>query len=386
MAEEWDLDGLDDLGDLDDLDDVEEKSQKNKKKKENKKEKSGFSKLIPVFIIIIVLLIIVYSFTSTDNNDNTKDPETETTESKQEDRAELPLINTEQVAWADEVCRLSSQDQWGSSLHNFDSYSDKQYPKTVRDDMADILGRNAYRLGVRSNDLKDLPQDIHDKLIDYQQNTTVADANKKVGNDIDPKIIAMSEQLSSAFDDYSRSLYDMKDDLDKVADYDANGLRSSVSQVAGSFEKVNKVFEDDVNNAFDIKYFDNLPTLEKASQSENCSNNFANLESLDDENKEKLVQQNKIRDFAISSRCESFLDNTKNSYSVNDDLMSNIEICNDVLSRTVVDKDDSLFSGGVDQKDAYRAQPKIESSLLTDSQDDQDDIEESTTSSISSGT
>ena len=250
------------------------------------------------------------------------------------------------------------------------TYDEKKSPKTIRDDISDILDRNAYRLGVRSVSLKELPEKVHSKMLEDQEDTIVSDAKKKVGEDIDPNIVDMSTQLSSSFEDYSQSLYDMKKDLDSIADYDENGLRSSIKRVTGSFEKVNNSFINDV-----IKYFDNLATLKKATESENCAGSFANLDELSQEDKDKLAEQEKIREYAIFDRCNSFVDNSKNSNVMNDDLKFNIEMCNDVLSRTVVDKSDPLFENG------------IESSLLTNTQDDRlEPTEENTTSENSSGT
>lgn len=401
MEEDWDLDGLDDLDDLDgeDLDNDKKKSSKKKKEKNS----NGFSKIIPILAVIVVILIIIY-FTTSNNSENSKENESddsasETTTSEVQERVKLPLINTEQVAWTDEVCRLSSQDEWGSSLHSMPSYDKKKTPKTIRDDISDILERNAYRLGVRSVDLKELPMKVHSTMLEKQSETTVADANKRIEEDvIDPNIITMSQQLSSSFEDYSQSLYDMKSDLDSISDYDENGLRSTIKKVTNSFKEVNDSFNSDVNSAFNIKYFDNLSTLEKAAESENCSGSFANLDELSQEDKEKLTQQDKIREYAIFERCNSFINNSKNSNSMNDDLKFNIEMCNDVLSRTVVDKSDPLFKNGIDQQDSDRAMPKIESSLLTNTQQDQleptegntseenTSSEESITSENSSGT
>lgn len=388
MSEDWDLDGLDDLDNIDDLDDNNIKDSNKKSSHKKKDKKSGLSRFIPLFIFIVIILIFLYYLTSTGSNSNdseNSEQESETTTSEVDQRVELPLINTEQVAWTDEVCRLSSQDEWGSSLHNMYTYDDKKSPKTIRDDISDILDRNAYRLGVRSVNLKELPEKIHSQMLEKQENTAVSDANKKIGEDIDPNIINMSQQLSSSFEDYSQSLYDMKSDLDSIADYDENGLRSTIMKVSKSFKKVNDSFNNDINNAFNIKYFDNLSTLEKASESENCSGSFANLDELDQKDKEELSRQNKIREYAIFERCDSFINNSKNSTVMNDDLNFNIEMCNDVLSRTVVDKDDPLFKNGIDQQDSKRAMPKIESSLLTNTQQDQlNPTEETTTSSESS--
>lgn len=395
MSDDWgldDLDGLDDFDSLDDVDNLDESEEtKNAaKNKNNKEKKGGLSKIIPIFAIILVVLIIVYITTSTNSNENDSNEENTSSEvptSQVKERVKVPLINTEQVAWVDEVCRLSGADEWGSSLHNMSTYDEKKSPKTIRDDISDILDRNAYRLGVRSVSLKELPEKVHSRMLEDQEETIVSDANKKVGEDIDPNIVDMSTQLSSSFEDYSQSLYDMKKDLDSIADYDENGLRSSIKRVTGSFEKVNNSFINDVNKTFDIKYFDNLATLKKATESENCAGSFANLDELSQEDKDKLAEQEKIREYAIFDRCNSFVDNSKNSNVMNDDLKFNIEMCNDVLSRTVVDKSDPLFENGIDQQDSMRAMPKIESSLLTNTQDDQlEPTEENTTSENSSGT
>lgn len=151
MSEDWDLDGLDDLDNIDDLDDnnIEDSNKKSSYKKKDKK--SGLSRFIPLFIFIVIILIFLYYLTSTGSNSNdseNSEQESETTTSEVDQRVELPLINTEQVAWTDEVCRLSSQDEWGSSLHNMYTYDDKKSPKTIRDDISDILDRNAYRLSL----------------------------------------------------------------------------------------------------------------------------------------------------------------------------------------------------------------------------------------------
>lgn len=364
-----DIDDLISEYDLDDFDSLDDDSGVPKKK--NKKE--GTSPIFKVLAGLFVAAIIGTILYSSNSNDNTREAqvtETKTSEAESNERAELQLVNTEQVLWADEMCNYFSYNEWGDSLHKMPTYDEAKKPKTVRDEMSDLLGRNAYRVNYRANKMKELPNIVYDSALNNQEFTTVIDNNKKLGDTPDEKVVNISQSLSLAFENYARSLSDMKKDLDSIADYDANGLRNAVNRVNNGFETINQQLGNEVTEALQETNFDNVVTIKKASENESCAGNFADFTNASDEVQKILDDQALISDYVLEKRCQNFVSNTSNVTQLSDDLKNNIELCNNVLSRVSVDETNEIFAQGVDTKDSERATPNIDLGLLADTQEE----------------
>lgn len=266
----------------------------------------------------------------------------------------MQLVNNEQLWWADSMCSVMST--WPSRMQDLpDKYSSGS-PMKVRKGMIETLEKNAGVLKNVAEDISAIPEKSHKMALAKQDKVTIVENIKKTGNTPSESTSSVSNRVAAAINGYSASLRDMAKDLDSVADYDANGVRTTISRVAASFDEMNDQYAKEISSAFSGDIFDNVVTMDAVSKLETCNGSLINPDELEKEHGTEIEEQSKIREYASLQRCNEFKQNVGTVANKSEEVIKKEKICDDFLSSTDINSSDPLFDSKIDfsEEDAVK--------------------------------
>lgn len=331
---------------------------------EDEKKKDKPSRIVPLTILFAVIMAIVGAvvFGGNSSEEAQQTPEEKPVVEKQE----LQLVNLQQVEWSRDMCVLVNK--WGEKMVDMKSSEKPLSSREARKRMIRNITYNTRQINNFADSMLNIPEKSMSSAKDRESQTLVTDNNLIVGDAVDPTVDSASRGMSSAFAGYASSLQNISSQLDSIADYDANGIRSGMAESQKSIEQLNAQLTDDITKTIGEDFYDNVATMRVVADIPECSGSFINMDTLQELKKDELKKQEMVSNYAVSKRCRQYIDNnsTNTSSTVVED---NVTACQDFLAENTVNMDDPLFAEGVDTKDNQRAEPGNVSEEKSETQD-----------------
>lgn len=268
----------------------------------------------------------------------------------------LQLVNTQQVYWADDMCNIASQ------------WTDKSFPGKVdiegkatvlknKRALVSALETNAQELRKRADTMLPMVDDVYKKAKDKEDNNTIITDNNKLVQEIDPNVVGSSYLIKDSINRYADSLDSMANDLKTYADYDEYGMRGAISRVQHGLDDAYQQFGTTLAGVFDDDLFENVVTLQAASQLESCSGALIDQEKLESQYGDEIEKQEKIEEFVNYNRCKAFIDNSSRITDKNESYNSSVNACNTLLSTAAIDGTHDGYYMNIDTQDEKRSRP-----------------------------
>lgn len=271
----------------------------------------------------------------------------------QKKSVEMQLVNTEQVAWADNMCSIVSRWDSEDDLNKMgEPKSEDGFNSTeARDRLTKLLYSNAGKLRDRAQEVRDSVASSYEQAASSESETVITDNNRKVGDEPNVRVVTASETVASEIEDFAKAMEAMAFDLSGKADYDAYGIRDTIAMIKSTFPSMSENLRKNISKEMNDSLFDNLVTMEKVSQLEQCSDSFVNSGNLMKDNSSFLEEQSTIRNFVNYKRCEDYLSHSPNPGNIN------VDICKELMDSTTVDNNHPGYSMDIDTHDQDRAIP-----------------------------
>lgn len=350
------------------LDDEDESSPEEKKTKKKKR-----SPVVPIVLLVVALvggLLYVNA-----QGDNTPAPPVE----KKPEEVSLQLVNLQQVSWADNICTTISAWDDDGLVKPMKGYEKPAFILKARNDMVKNLKYNAKQIKKMASDVSNLPEKVHEDAVYKEREALVVDNYRKVGNSVDKSVGESSRNLAASMQGYASALEELATSMQRVADYNFDGMRGSIDDTNKTLEGMKTQFSDDVRAALPDDFFDNTMTMEAISNLESCNGDVINRDALYKERGKEIKDQGIISDFVVMERCQQFLDNMKRVSNPSENAQLSADACQEFLSTTTVDANNPLVSGKVNSFDDERVKPEVDNEAGDTPQDSHGEITSETT-------
>lgn len=332
---------------------------------ENQKKNNKF---FPLAIIIILVAVVVGAVTLTNGGDSGENAGEETSTTEAPKDMSLQLVNLQQVAWADNMCKNIST--WDKEISKLDKPDDEVFVGKARRMIVKNLKRNSDNISDIANGLGDVPKKSLADATKKASEATIVDNYLKVDDTVDEKTDSATRSLQSSLNGYASALKDLAGSMDSVASYNFDGMRDSIKESQNTLESMNKRLSKDVSNAFGEDFFDNTMTMKAVAELESCNGSVINSEELKKDKGQEISDQETLSDYLVMKRCKQFMENTEGFDSSDSATGRNRSACEEFLSSVTVDENDPVVSGKIEANDDLRVQPEKESQDDEKSKDD----------------
>lgn len=340
--------------DFNELMSVGEEEASKERAEQRRRSRSVILRNITIFLTIIAVGSGLF-FGITRYNDYQREQEKIAEEAARE-RISLQLVNAEQVEWADNTCAVVN----GWTQEDFTVYPDEVEPWVAIGDIVDSLRRNAILMREGAERLSKVPIRSHITAMDRVDNVVLTENFQTIDPEKpDWKTTQASNSLEATLSAYARSMDNMASDMEGLADYDFDGMRSGIILVNDMFSQMNDDLRTDFENIFTTELFDNAATMEAISHLEYCNENMLSQSDVNTAFGDELADQRALRTIMVSERCESFLNNNRNNTNPNEATKKNMESCETYLSTTVIDPDGRIRNKVIEGVDGSLALPDV---------------------------
>lgn len=335
---------LDELNDLFDSDLDDDESGAGNKKKEKKSK-------APWVISLVAIAAIGGIFAKGLINSEPPPPP----EPKAPENIQVELVNLQQVAWADNICQAITQ--YNTNDYLLRPSGKPTNPLKLRSIITSNIEKNRQRLTEITRTIEGIPEKSLGQAHQMAGDTTPADNNLKVSDGVDEKVGAMNRAIVSSYQGYNSALDKVAGDLNKVADYNFNGMRDGIEQARNQLGDLSNQLFGELSTVFNDESFDNLATMEAVSELESCNGSVINGEQLKKERGKDLDFMHRVRDITIKKRCEQFMESTQQS--TDEKVEQWRQTCQEELSSIVINDTDPLTKSKLDMQEDARIIPKV---------------------------
>lgn len=335
---------LDELNDLFDSDLDDDEGGAGNKKKEKKSK-------APWIISLVAIAAIGGIFAKGLTNSEPPPPP----EPKAPENIQVELVNLQQVAWADNICQAITQ--YNTNDYLLRPSGKPTNPLKLRSIITSNIEKNRQRLTEITHTIESVPEKSLGQAHQMADDTTPADNNLKVSDGVDEKVDAMNRAIVSSYQGYNSALDKVAGDLNKVADYNFNGMRDGIEQARNQLGDLSNQLFGELSTVFNDESFDNLATMEAVSELESCNGSVINGEQLKKERGKDLDFIHRVRDITIKKRCEQFMEPTQQS--TDEKVEQWRQTCQEAISSIVINDTDPLTKSKLDMQEDARIIPKV---------------------------
>lgn len=290
---------------FDDLIAIGDEELEENRKKAKKEERKTILRNIGIVLLIVIVGVGVF-FAATAYNDEQRKQEALRAEAAREEIT-LQTVNMEQVGWADRTCAVVNS--W--RYEQFPVYEEETEPFYIKNDMAESLRGNATRMRDNAENISLVPYLAHQHATEIVDDVTLVNNYRVVGPDQDHDLSHASQSVSASMMDYAQSMEDMASDLENIAMYDFNGMRTGILRVGNFFDEMNEELRGDLSDVLTLELFDNPMTMDRVASLESCNENMISQEMIAQEYGDEIREQKVLEDIVIQDRCEALLNNNE---------------------------------------------------------------------------
>lgn len=225
--------------------------------------------------------------------------------------ADVPLVNAEQRDWAGLVCNGSNY--WNGKMVPVSNSEGAVSPQKARASLKKTLNKNSATANKYAESVRNYPERALKSASSNQAVPSVTVLEKKVGEEPDPRVVELSQELASAISTYANDMAEASVTLSTPSNYDGAGIREAISNASSDVADSTERFRTSLDTALKSDIFDNVTTLNIASSIPACANTFMHSDQRESLRSD-IDDEATIRSSAILDRCEEHVEHARKAF------------------------------------------------------------------------